>query len=589
MNLIGIGDQQELVDTLIRLCEQGYASLRKLSHDHFENFSQARTDNATFFYSGQFQVKITPRGGPYFEQLEEKEKLEQVNARAMPPLAAAETPSTSPQLPQTSTSGSLGDPYPTTLEGVRQEMDYWATRQGEGVPGSIWEEGVHNRLEHLRNLEDRFRQQEVTREKGKGAMKQKKELTFETAFNIYTRRAKLPLGSGDTGVVYEVEDVEGKSYALKVLNPRVDTKKRKRFKNEISFCSGQTHRNIVQVIEYGLSPSGVGQSPFYVMPLYTGTLRTLMSKRIDAQAVLPLYSQILDGVEAAHLQGVCHRDLKPENILYEPDTNTLVVADFGIASFKEEDLYTAVETSEGERLANFLYSAPEQRARGKEVGSKADIYALGLILNEMFTGEVPQGAGFRRKRPCPSGHSVQSPVTQPTEIRISARPHARYSGSRLKNDDSNLGMKFMRSRQRDSYHESVDHRPGRHRRAHPVSDPIRLIGADYSDGLLHLKLSQAPNSDWIHRFHDLGTYRSILGKEPSKFAFQDDVAQIPADEGDAPSALIHFKNYLDSTNHDNACNVEIIRERERERRRNELQRSVAEEEKRQRILKNLQL
>jgi len=585
MNLIGIGDQQELVDTLIRLCEQGYASLRKLSHDHFENFSQARTDNATFFYSGQFQVKITPRGGPYFEQLEEKEKLEQVNARAMPPLAAAETPSTSPQLPQTSTSGSLGDPYPTTLEGVRQEMDYWATRQGEGVPGSIWEEGVHNRLEHLRNLEDRFRQQEVTREKGKGAMKQKKELTFETAFNIYTRRAKLPLGSGDTGVVYEVEDVEGKSYALKVLNPRVDTKKRKRFKNEISFCSGQTHRNIVQVIEYGLSPSGVGQSPFYVMPLYTGTLRTLMSKRIDAQAVLPLYSQILDGVEAAHLQGVCHRDLKPENILYEPDTNTLVVADFGIASFKEEDLYTAVETSEGERLANFLYSAPEQRARGKEVGSKADIYALGLILNEMFTGEVPQGAGFRRIAAASPDYTyldeiVDRMIQQDPERRLPSIGDVKEQLITHHNEFISL-QKLNRLKTEVVPETTIDDPI--------VSDPIRLIGADYSDGLLHLKLSQAPNSDWIHRFHDLGTYRSILGKEPSKFAFQDDVAQIPADEGDAPSALIHFKNYLDSTNHDNACNVEIIRERERERRRNELQRSVAEEEKRQRILKNLQL
>ena len=96
------------------------------------------------------------------------------------------------------------------------------------------------------------------------------------------------------------------------------------------------------------------------------------------------------------VNSVYHRDLKPENILFDETTGTLVVADFGIAKFKEEELQTAVETSAQERLANFQYSAPEQRVRGRVVDQRADIYALGLILNEMFTGDVPQGAGFRR-------------------------------------------------------------------------------------------------------------------------------------------------------------------------------------------------
>jgi hypothetical protein len=62
--------------------------------------------------------------------------------------------------PQTAAQRSPEEPYPHNLEGVRQDMDYWVTRQGEGEPGSNWEVGVHNRLTHLRNLESRFREQE---------------------------------------------------------------------------------------------------------------------------------------------------------------------------------------------------------------------------------------------------------------------------------------------------------------------------------------------------------------------------------------------------------------------------------------------
>jgi serine/threonine protein kinase len=135
---------------------------------------------------------------------------------------------------------------------------------------------------------------------------------------------------------------------------------------------------------------------FYVMPLYSSTLRRLILTGIEHAKVLDFLSQVLNGVEAAHQNGVCHRDLKPENILFDQATETLVVADFGIAKFKEEELQTAVETSVQERLANFQYSAPEQRVRGRVVDQRADIYALGLILSEMFTGEVPQGTGFKR-------------------------------------------------------------------------------------------------------------------------------------------------------------------------------------------------
>lgn len=99
------------------------------------------------------------------------------------------------------------------------------------------------------------------------------------------------------------------------------------------------------------------------MPLFDVSLRTLMREGVDPEKILPYFGQILDGIEAAHLFKVVHRDLKPENILFHKGTGTRVIADFGIAHFQEERLITAVETKDGDRLANFLYAAPEQRVR----------------------------------------------------------------------------------------------------------------------------------------------------------------------------------------------------------------------------------
>jgi hypothetical protein len=247
-----------------------------------------------------------------------------------------------------------------------------------------------------------------------------RDIGFETALESY-KRVGEPLGSGGTGVVYEVQDSDGNHYALKLLNSSIDKTRLKRFKNEISFCSTDRHKNIIRVLDHGLASGQGGQSPFYVMPLYSKTLRSLISAGIKPADVLFLFDQVLDGLEAAHLQGVCHRDLKPENILFDPLKRLIVVADFGIAKFNEEDLHTAVETSNRERLANFLYSAPEQRIRGKTVETKADIYALGLILNEMFTGDVPQGAGIKPIGAVAPDYSILDEVVEAMRQQIPER------------------------------------------------------------------------------------------------------------------------------------------------------------------------
>jgi serine/threonine protein kinase len=212
---------------------------------------------------------------------------------------------------------------------------------------------------------------------------------FETARTTYT--AQGVIGDGGAGIVYLVTDADGTEFALKCLREPTSAK-RKRFTNELFFCQQDVHENIVRVVDSGVFVDGEHILPFYVMRRYAGTLRKLMSAKLAPDQVLPLFDQILSGVEAAHLRGVYHRDLKPENILYDPAGKRLVVADFGIAHFGEDELLTAVETKNQERLANFIYAAPEQKIRDGRVDHRADIFALGLMVNEMFTAVVPLAA-----------------------------------------------------------------------------------------------------------------------------------------------------------------------------------------------------
>jgi eukaryotic-like serine/threonine-protein kinase len=199
-----------------------------------------------------------------------------------------------------------------------------------------------------------------------------KRIVFETIDNTYETVGVL--GQGGAGIVYEVTDQDGNARALKVLSANNVTREGlKRFKNEINFCSQNKHKNIVTVTDSGFHLSGEIKTPFYVMPVYQTTLRRLMTKGIPPEDVLIHFSQVLDGVEAAHLLKIRHRDIKPENVFCDLVVNQLVVGDFGIAHFGQEFLLTSVETRPESGLANFLYAAPEQRKRGAAVDHRADI------------------------------------------------------------------------------------------------------------------------------------------------------------------------------------------------------------------------
>ncbi|UNK56273.1 serine/threonine protein kinase [Pseudoxanthomonas daejeonensis] len=216
---------------------------------------------------------------------------------------------------------------------------------------------------------------------------------FQTPFHKYTPIRQL--GQGGSGRVFEVRGDDGRLHALKVLDAGGVTAERKaRFRNEIAFCQQNIHPGIVRVTDVGYVEEEGKVIPFYVMPLYPRTLRSLIGEGIDPRRALNLFMQLVSAMSVAHAKDVLHRDIKPENILIDEMGNA-VLADFGIARFSEIDAATLVATREGSRLANYMYAAPEQRVVGSEIDQKADVYAIGLIGHEMLTGQVPLGEGAR--------------------------------------------------------------------------------------------------------------------------------------------------------------------------------------------------
>jgi serine/threonine protein kinase len=219
--------------------------------------------------------------------------------------------------------------------------------------------------------------------------------TFRTPFESYI--AVKQVGQGGSGQVWSATDEGGKLVAIKCLDPGKSTERRtQRFRNEVRFGQRASHPNIVPILDVGERVVQGVWTPFFVMPLYELTLRRAMRDGIAPERVLSVFEKVLAGVAAAHAQDVWHRDLKPENILLSADLAEVRIADFGIAHFEQQELYSAAQTKTADRLANFRYAAPEQRDPAADKDHRADIFALGLILNEMFTGEVPHGTAYRK-------------------------------------------------------------------------------------------------------------------------------------------------------------------------------------------------
>jgi non-specific serine/threonine protein kinase len=190
------------------------------------------------------------------------------------------------------------------------------------------------------------------------------------------------IGEGGMGIVYKARDPQlDRLVALKLISParRLDEDWRQRLIVEARAAAAIDHPCIATVYEIGEAEDG---TLFLAMAFYEGeTLAARVAQGpLPAPEAMRIAREIARGLAAAHARGIIHRDLKPANVLLVRSTDVKIV-DFGIAKLPGVD-----QTQMGEVLGSIAYMAPEQR-RGEPVDARADVWAFGVLLVEMLTGE----------------------------------------------------------------------------------------------------------------------------------------------------------------------------------------------------------
>ncbi len=194
------------------------------------------------------------------------------------------------------------------------------------------------------------------------------------------------LGEGGMGSVYCVRHrALEKRFALKVMRAdlAMEGELAARFIQEAKAAAAIGHPNIVQITDFGQLPN---RAPYFVMELLDGTpLSKLIRKGgpLPAGQAVRILQQAASALAAAHAVGVIHRDLKPDNV-HITKNEIVKILDFGVAKMVGAGRLTRT----GMVFGTPHYMSPEQ-ASGAEVDHRADIYALGIIMYEMFTGRVP--------------------------------------------------------------------------------------------------------------------------------------------------------------------------------------------------------
>src|SRR5258707_384911 len=203
------------------------------------------------------------------------------------------------------------------------------------------------------------------------------------------------LGEGGCGVVYMAEQEEPvhRRVALKVIKLGMDTKSViARFEAERQALALMDHPNIAKVLDAGSTEIG---RPFFVMELVRGIRITdyCDQNKLSTGERLKLFIQVCHAIQHAHQKGIIHRDVKPSNILVTLHDGVPVpkVIDFGIAKatqgrLTDHTLFTAFE----QFIGTPAYMSPEQaEMSGLDIDTRCDIYALGVLLYELLTGQTP--------------------------------------------------------------------------------------------------------------------------------------------------------------------------------------------------------
>jgi len=203
------------------------------------------------------------------------------------------------------------------------------------------------------------------------------------------------LGEGGMSYVYLAKEISsGDTVAIKVLSPRLasDRSSVERLRREAGLAMRLDHPNVCRILRLGESEDGL---IYLVMPFLKGELlsdREVRGGPMDMAPGVTLLKQMCAGLHHAHELQIIHRDLKPENVMLVPDdgggAERAVVMDFGLAKERRADPAIAKLTATGIILGTPEFMSPEQ-IRGKPLDARSDIYALGIVAFEMFTGKLP--------------------------------------------------------------------------------------------------------------------------------------------------------------------------------------------------------
>jgi len=219
-------------------------------------------------------------------------------------------------------------------------------------------------------------------------------LTGQTLGGRY--RIEGRLGEGGMAYVYLARDLQSDGeFAIKVLLPHLISEPAavERLRREAVIAMRLDHPNVCPIL-------GVGETselPIYlVMPYLAGeplTMREMRQGPLSVGEGIPLLLQICRGLEHAHGLQILHRDLKPENVMLVPDREVAgdvraVVMDFGLAKVLRDEPGLVKLTRTGLTLGTPEFMSPEQ-VFGKPLDGRSDLYALGVLAFEMFTGRVP--------------------------------------------------------------------------------------------------------------------------------------------------------------------------------------------------------
>lgn len=205
-------------------------------------------------------------------------------------------------------------------------------------------------------------------------------------------RIEEKIGAGGMGAVFSAtrsDETFDKKVALKVVQRRwASDDELRRFRSERQILADLSHPSIAQLLDGGNTPEG---RPYLVMEYVEGVTIDTYCKRyhptLDQR--LDLFRQVCDAVQFAHQNLIVHRDLKPANILVN-ESGQVKLLDFGIAKVLDSSDFamTVLETRPGSAPMTLAYASPEQ-VQGQAVTTATDVYALGLLLFELLTGERP--------------------------------------------------------------------------------------------------------------------------------------------------------------------------------------------------------